>query len=340
MTNPRVTVLMSVYNAERFVAQAVQSVLNQTFTDFEFLIFEDKSSDSSRQILRSFDDSRIRLVENTENRGLTRNLAVGMTMARGVFVARMDADDICMTNRLEKQLAYFDAHPEVSVLGSAVTFFDETGKEFVAHQPLEHEEIKCTLFFGFTMLHPSVMMRKSELEKHSLNYDPAFRVSQDHDLWTRAIRVLRFANLYEPLLMMREHQGKIGRNHKPLQQELSDLIRRRQLLELGLKPSAKQLNILGKHEVDTGCWTKVEFKVFDKLLIEIFEANLIKNKFDQRILTHEGISRFREICKQAILEGKSAGYYYWSSNVRCFDNRSVKMLVKLMVCSILSFIRK
>jgi hypothetical protein len=337
MSTPKVTVLMSVYNAERFVAQAVDSVLSQTFTNFEFLIFEDRSTDSSRDILRSYDDPRIRLVENTENLGLTRNLAAGMTMARGEFIARMDADDVCVPTRLEQQLAYLDAHPDVSVLGSAVTFFDESGKEFVAHQPLEHEEIKCTLFYGFTMLHPSVMMRKDDFEKHGLNYDPAFRVSQDHDLWTRAIRVLRFSNLYEPLLQMREHPGKIGRTRKPLQQEFSDLIRRRQLLELGIMPTPHQLTLLAEHETNPTQWTVEDCREFERMLLQIFAANLSNSVFHQDALSRIGISRFRGTCRQLLLLGNPAGRYYWASEIRREDSPTIKEIAGLAARSLKTF---
>ena len=254
MKNPIVTVLMSAYNTEEFVAEAVESVLQQSFREFELLIFDDKSTDSSLNILQSFKDPRIRLVKNDENLGLTRNLIQGMHMARGEFVARMDADDICLPHRLAVQVSYMKKHSDISVLGSAVTFFDESGWEFIAHQPTEHDDIKCTLFFGFTMLHPSVMIRKSDFEKHGLNYDPAFRFSQDHDLWTRAIHKLRFANIYEPLLRMREHGGKIGKTQKPQQQVLSDSIRGRQLEELQLKCTPKELEVFSADESSTMKW--------------------------------------------------------------------------------------
>ena len=169
---------------------------------------------------------------NERNLGLTRNLISGMRIARGEYVARMDADDVCLPNRFEQQLDYFSLHPEISVLGTAVTFFDGKGYEFIGYQPEDHEEIKVALLFGFTMLHPSVIMRKAALDKHGLTYDAAFECSQDHDLWTRAVRKLRFGNLHEPLLKMRQHGGKIGNTHKSEQEELSNIIRKRQLDDL------------------------------------------------------------------------------------------------------------
>lgn len=339
MRNPKVTVLMSVYNAELFLSQAIDSVLNQTLTDFEFLIFEDKSTDSSLDILRSYSDTRIRLITNAENIGLTKNLAAGMTMARSEYIARMDADDICMPNRLEQQLAYLNEHPDVSILGSAVIFFDESGMEFVAHQPLENEEIKCTLFYGFTMLHPSVMMRKSDFEKHGLNYDVTFRVSQDHDLWTRAIRFLRFSNLHEPLLKMREHAGKIGKTRKPLQQEFSDLIRQRQLLELGITPTANQLKLLAEHEINSTQWTIQDCKDFERILLQVFAFNSKRTVFQQDTLCRIGISRFRGTCRQLLLAGNPAGQYYWRSKIRRKDRMTIKEFFGLAIRSLEQFWR-
>jgi glycosyltransferase involved in cell wall biosynthesis len=334
LKKPTITVLMSVYNAEHFVAQAIGSVLEQTFEDFEFLIFEDKSTDSSREILRSFSDGRIRLIENTENLGLTKNLALGMEMARGEFVARMDADDICMPHRLATQVSHMLEHPEISVLGSAVTFFDGSGKEFVAHQPLEHDEIKCTLFYGFTMLHPSVMIRRAEFEKHGLNYDPAFRVSQDHDLWTRAIRKVRFANIHEPLLGMREHQGKIGRTSKPRQQELSDLVRKRQLHELGIEATEQEIGVFNVEPATQSKWCLNDLKIYEALLLKIIEANRRASVFNQKVLEQMGAAFFRAGCRELLVHENNAGQYYWRSRVKQFDDPTFRQSVGLAFRSI------
>ena len=326
---PRVTVLMSAYNAEQFVGEAVESVLGQTFDDFEFLIFEDKSRDMTLQVLRSYADRRIRLVENRENRGLTKNLVTGMEMARGEFVARMDADDVCMPERLAAQVGHMDQHPDISVLGSAVTFFTEAGKQFVAHQPLEHEEIKCALFYGFSMLHPTVMSRRADLERHGLNYDPAFPVSQDHDLWTRAIREVHFANLHDSLVQMREHEGKIGRTRKPLQQELSNSIRQRQFEELELDVTAQELKIFGEHETSGIQWTRDDVQLFEALLFKVFEANNAFSVFDQRTLVKMGVSHFRGACRQMLIEGNLAGRYYWCSRLKNADHLSLREFIGL-----------
>jgi glycosyltransferase involved in cell wall biosynthesis len=225
MDIPRVTILMAVFNAEPFLQESVNSILNQTLGDFEVVIVEDKSTDRSLEILKSYHDPRIELVENPVNMGQTVSLMKGISMARGKYIARMDADDVCLPHRLQTQVNFLEQHPEISVLGSAVVFFDGKGYEFFGYQPEMHEAIKCELLFGFTMLHPSVMMRKAGLEQYGLNYDPKFACSQDHDLWTRSIRKMGFFNLQEPLLRMRNHGGQMGQTRKQRMHEESNIIR-------------------------------------------------------------------------------------------------------------------
>jgi len=327
---PKVTVLMSAYNAERYVAEAVDSVLAQTFPDFEFLIFEDASTDGTREILRRYADPRIRLVENETNLGLTRNLERGMLMARGESVARMDADDISMPERLARQFEYLGVHPEISVLGSAVTFFGEGREPFVGYQPLKHDEIKCTLLYGFTMLHPTVMIRKTEFERYDLNYDPAFPVSQDHDLWVRAIRKVRFANLKDPLLRLRMHAEKIGSLRNRHQRQYSDLIRGRQVAELGVSATPEEVRVLGEHGSPGATWTAAECQALEELLLRIFEANKKSAVFDQGILVGMGVAHFRGTCRQLLLNGNAAGRYYWRSQIRRLDAPTMRELVGLI----------
>jgi hypothetical protein len=326
---------MSAYNAERYIAEAVDSVLAQSLRNFEFLIFEDASTDRTREILRSYSDPRIRLVEISNNLGLTRNLERGMLMACGDFVARMDADDVCMPHRLARQVDYFHARPDVAVLGSAVTFFGEGRASFVCYQPLEHDEIKCELLFAFTMLHSSVMMRKCALDAHGLNYDVAFPVSQDHDLWVRAIRKLRFANLREPLVKMREHVSKVGRTRNTLQRELSDVVRSRQLQELGVQASEREFRALAEHEGMTGAWTEQDCEAFDSLLTKVFEANREKRLFCHSELVRCGTRRFRGTCRQLLMAGNSAGRYYWRSAARLLGTTTLRQRLGLRVRSIL-----
>ena len=166
--SPRVTVLMSVYNGQGFLRQAIQSILNQTFTDFEFLIIEDGSTDATVEIVRSFPDQRIKLCLNGSNIGLISSLNQGLSLATGEYIARMDADDISLSTRLERQVAFMDAHPSVGVCGSWLETFGIPPKSRWC-PPADDAQIRCEHLFHSVIYHPTVILRKDFFAKHNLS---------------------------------------------------------------------------------------------------------------------------------------------------------------------------
>lgn len=211
--SPGVSVLMSVYNAEGYVTEAVESVLAQTFGDFEFLIIDDGSTDGSLSILNRFaaQDRRIRLNRRT-NGGLTDALNVMIAMARGTFLARMDADDVAMPHRFETQCAFLQSNPDHSLVGSRVVIIDPDGDELCElGDRFEHDEIVNGLlrFEGQLIYHPSVMMRREAVVAVG-GYNVEFEAAQDLDLFLRLAEVSRLANVSEPLLKYRVHPQSIG----------------------------------------------------------------------------------------------------------------------------------
>jgi glycosyltransferase involved in cell wall biosynthesis len=215
---------MSVHNDLRYLPQAAESVLRQSLEDFEFLIFDDGSSDGSREYLAGLDDSRVRLVRNETNLGLTRSLNLGLDPARGKYIARMDADDVAMPQRLARQVEFLEANPDVGVVGSSRVLIDERG-DFVADAPAVEDDLrirwKCLL--GNPFAHPAVMLRKDVLSRHRLRYDESFRTAQDYELWSRLLAVTRGHNLPEPLLHYRLRAG-VSRTNKPEQLRNHDRI--------------------------------------------------------------------------------------------------------------------
>ena len=247
MNNPRITVLMSVYNGEKFLKEAIDSILAQTYTDFEFVIYDDCSTDRTSSIINSYDDSRIVYRKNTVNQGLTRNLADGVSRSKADYIARMDADDIAFPNRLEKQIVWMDAHLDYTILGTPVLYFRDTlGDLGIAYQPTDDATIKATLLISFTLMHPTIMIRRNDLVFHNLNYNPDYWCSQDHALYLDCIREkLKFSNLSEPLLHMRSHLESISRAKSSRQQECSQ---RARLNFLKLTGIAKNCSV---EEIDT-----------------------------------------------------------------------------------------
>ena len=204
---PMVSIVMSVYNGEPFLWDAINSILRQTYPEIEFIILNDGSLDSSSEILKAFasEDARIQLIEHKENLGLTVRLNEGWHAASGKYIARMDADDISLSDRLSMQVDYLENNPDVGVLGTQMNVVNEdcliTEKYEV---PISHDQIAWALMFNRSFAHPSVMIRRSILEQAG-GYDATFRVSQDHELWTRLIWLTRFANLPEVLVNYRSH---------------------------------------------------------------------------------------------------------------------------------------
>lgn len=244
---PPISVLMAVYNAEAYLNKAIDSILNQTFKDFEFIIINDGSTDASAEILASYQDERIISLHNEQNIGLSASLNQGLHVARGEYLARMDADDISMPERLDKQVAYMEKHPELGVLGTGIDHIDHTGQHISQQiNPAQHNEIVWTFLFGNPLVHPTVMMRR-ELILEAGGYrlkGPA----QDRELWLRLLGKTRFANLDACLLAYRTHSSSVtahrraSRRAREKQFDETDILLKQQFIQqLLARPIAKEL---------------------------------------------------------------------------------------------------
>jgi glycosyltransferase involved in cell wall biosynthesis len=201
---PKVSVVMSVYNAEKFLAKAIQSILDQTFSDFEFIIINDGSKDKSLSIIKGFKDPRIKLVDRA-NEGIVYSANEGVRLARGLYIARMDSDDISLPKRFEKEVALMDADPKLGLVGSNYMIIDDTGKVldqtdvFTNPQDLKVAMITCNQYGN-----SSTMMRKEAIVKAGMYKEG--RV-EDYDLFTRISRDYKIANIKEPLCQWRRNSG-------------------------------------------------------------------------------------------------------------------------------------
>ena len=222
---PFVSVLLPVYNSEKYLAEAIQSILDQSYQNFELLIIDDSSTDRSGEIAAAFEqaDKRIRLLRHHSNQGLVAALNLGLDNARGDYIARMDADDISMPDRFQKQIEYMEVRPEIGILGCDVHYIDENGKltnlpHFSFHGDLT---IRWNLFFVNPFSHPTVMMRSSIIDRYKLRYDPSAEYVEDYEMWGRLLLVTKGENLPEILLYYRVHGENIGRTYGMLQNKLA-----------------------------------------------------------------------------------------------------------------------
>jgi Glycosyl transferase family 2 len=221
-SNPAISVIMSVYNGAQYLYAAVQSILDQDFTDFEFIIVNDGSTDNSITILNDMAarDPRIRLISR-ENRGLVTSLNELIAAARAPYLARMDADDVAMPRRLSMQYAYLQQNLDIGVLGTNTHELDETGRVTACFDfyPDTQAEIILTLHDRPPLCHPAVMMR-TDLIRSSGGYRSAFRHAEDYDLWLRLSRITQIRNLPDRLLLYRRSLGQVSERHA-IEQSLS-----------------------------------------------------------------------------------------------------------------------
>lgn len=206
---PTVSVVMSVYNGEKYLRESVESILHQTYMDFEFIIVNDGSVDGTKEILEYYVDERIVLLHQ-ENIGLTKSLNRGIAVARGKYIARQDADDISKPLRLEKQVAFLEKNPDVGLLGTNFTFIDDNGKLLHnSYLPLDNENLQNRLARICTHCHTSVMIRKEALDKVG-GYRDFFKYAQDYDLWLRISEKYKIRNLSSFLVSYRETREAIS----------------------------------------------------------------------------------------------------------------------------------
>ncbi|MCL1955862.1 MAG: glycosyltransferase [Fibromonadales bacterium] len=213
---PFVSVIMPVRNCKRFVANAVNSILSQTYANFEFIIINDGSTDETPQILEGYNDSRIQIIKNSKNLGISESLNLGISHSKGELIARMDADDFSLPGRLEAQVKFMQEHPEVGVLGTQISIMNFTGKIMdISNYPAKSEDILYFFPVGCPVAHPTVMVRKNILAEYP--YSTTALYGEDYELWSRLIHVTKFANLEKIFLNYRVWKGQVSSAKKNLQ---------------------------------------------------------------------------------------------------------------------------
>ena len=229
---PKVTVLLPVYNGERYLNEAIDSILHQTFKDFEFLIINDGSTDGSADIVRTYDDKRIIFVDNNDNIGLIGVLNLGLDLAKGEYVVRMDQDDVSLPERIATQVDFMDSNEDCGVCGSWIKFFGDADGQ-VAKYETDVDVIKAQLLFMNPLAHPSTIIRKSVLDKFCLRYDEYYKNAEDYEFWTRVVKFSKLCNVPKVLLNYRLSQGQITKKYQDAQNKMVMRIRKKALSALG-----------------------------------------------------------------------------------------------------------
>lgn len=250
-SSPTVSVLMPVYNAAAYLSEAVVSVLNQTYVDFELIIVNDGSTDNSLNVLSTFSkDARLRIINNEKNMGLIHSLNMGLSECKGEFIARMDADDICDLRRLERQMQFLINNKSIDIIGGAIRFFGKIRAPYTFQYPPNHDEINASMLFFCPLAHPAIMFRRHLVDAGLMYFDKKYQHAEDYQLWTRLLAKVRAANLSELVLHYRLHASQISSGQSSQQYQLSSQIRKELLLLAGVQ------------------WTESELALHEQVILE------------------------------------------------------------------------
>ncbi len=309
-----VSVLLPVYNCEKYAADAIDSILTQSFDDFELIIVNDGSTDRSDEIVRSYTDQRIVYLENDQNVGLVRSLNSGLSIARGVFIARMDADDISFPGRFEKQVSYLHDHPEIGVLGTAIQVINTEGRTISSCRfPANHDLIAWSLCFRNPIVHPSAMMRRETLINNG-GYPIELIIPEDYFLWHLLISKTKFANIPDILIKYRQHEDSVRVRLKDQHQKNRVAISQKIISKyLGVEVPLKLVQHLWRYD----CENKEELAQAIDLIHSLLRRGEENHDFSE---TERGYMRYYSARK--IL---SLGYHYPDGNRWKTINKACKL---------------
>ncbi len=305
---PKVTVLMPVFNGEAYLRTAIESILKQSFDDFEFLIIDDGSTDGSHAIISSYNDLRIRLEHHESNRGTVHALNHGIRLARGKYIARMDCDDVSRPQRLEQQVRFMDDNPGIGVCGSGMRLIKKGRLKNTRHLPESDQELKITLLFNTCFFHPTVIMKKSLAA--TFRYPENLVYTQDYNFWTRLARETQFANLRETLVYFREHAEQISTKKAAVQKANARSIRASYLHALFGETEAENQEI--HHQIAENR-RGIDLEKAKSWLEQLVELNAAKQVFSSDIFLTQISRKWWHCCKKNALYGKDTLSAYRSS---------------------------
>ena len=328
--NPLVTVLMPVYNGEKYLEEAIKSILNQTLRDFEFLIIDDGSTDKSAQIIKSFNDPRIRLERNKTNLGLIATLNKGLGLSKGKYIARMDCDDMSLPKRLSVQVNFMEKHPEIGVCGSWIKVIG-LRKKFINKYFQKHEELKANLLFSTSFAHPSVIIRKELIDKYNLEYDEQYKHAEDYELWSRIVEYAKMSNISKVLLYYRMHSESVSKKNSSEQVENSNKIRRGLLNKIGLTPSPAEMEIHRMFNCPPSIQPKGFIIEIEKWFSKILSANEKAKIYKQDYLAKVISNRWLNTCNANASLGFWIWKKFWQSPLKKINYNNFVQTIKFFI---------
>lgn len=278
-----VSIIASVYNCEEYIADMVESVMFQTYQQWEMIIIDDASTDNTWKILSQYTDTRIKKYQNNENRGMTVNLNKALEIATGKYIIRIDGDDVAYPRRLEKQVMFMEENSDVVLAGCWMRGF---GSRNIFLQRIEGaEELRIHLLFDTAVFHPTFIIRKSILDQYLIRYNEEFRYAQDYELEFRLSKYGKLRNIPEILMKYRYHDKQISIEKMLSQQAYANRTRRAVLLELGIALTDEEVGAWQKLSTYRYEANEKELYYMENIVKRILDANESKKIYQNKTLT-------------------------------------------------------
>lgn len=242
---PIISVLMPAYNAAAYIREAIDSILTQTFTDFEFVIINDGSTDTTEEIILSYSDERIKYYANESNMGIVKTLNRGIDLCRGKYIARMDADDVSLPDRLEKQVHRLEANPQIVACGTLYAIYGDQ-RQTPVDVATDVQDIRYDMAIYCQFAHSTMMIRKDTLNQYKLRYREEYKCAEDYKLWTELLKYGDIINIPEILGYIRQCEEGISISNADKQKNLSDIVRKDYLNQLGVSTQVLLSDLLNK----------------------------------------------------------------------------------------------
>lgn len=325
-SEPIVSVVLPVFNAQKYLRACIDSILAQTLTNLELIVLNDGSTDSSEEIVLGYKDERIRYVKNEKNLGLIETLNKGLKLATGKYIARMDADDVSLKERFERQVEYLDKNPSYGLLG---TWFQQLrlSQKTLKKTLTGSDILKAELLFRSAFAHPSVMVRRSIIVDHDLSYDAVFPHAEDYELWTRIAEVTAVDNLPDALLLYRIHEKQVSRVKSEEKEETRKKIMRRQLSKLIFEFDDNEFDV--HYRLSNGTSGDNAFLVrSEKWLMKVFTANTQLHMYDENALRQVLVGYWMKACENSG-QGRKVFKMFRSSDLMRSHEPGIKAYLKL-----------
>lgn len=298
LKTPEISVIMPTYNSEKYLSAAIDSILAQTFKNFELLIIDDMSTDNTRSIVKQYKDTRIKLIDGP-CRGIAAALNVGINIARGKYIARMDSDDISLNTRFYEQVKFLRTHPDISLCSTPIIFFDGQSDIKTVGKKYSPAEVKAALLFATPIFHPTVMFRREDFKNNNLLYDEEWKAAEDYELWSRAAQKLQMSVLETPLLKYRcgdKLKATAINNNQTRINHARVILNNFKRMKLDVSPDIASIYdpYQSKNNIRVDLWQKYSEEITQNIK-QLLRQNHKYKYFDDTALTTEVINKVREL---------------------------------------------